>query len=108
MSHLEELAPRVEQYIIDEMFLDIRDIDRCIDFEGFDQQLSVHVPSGTGLTIGVGMGLNKMLAKRAQRASKEWPQFGGALALTLHNPKRTEKLLSLQRWKKSGELVAGS
>lgn len=52
--------------------------------------------SGKGLTIGVGMGLNKMLAKSAQRASKEWPQFGGVLALTSHNPKRTEKLLSLQ------------
>jgi DNA polymerase V len=29
--HLEELAPRVEQYSIDEMFLDIRGIDSCID-----------------------------------------------------------------------------
>lgn len=34
MSHLEELAPRVEQYI-DEMFIDIRGIDACIDFEEF-------------------------------------------------------------------------
>lgn len=29
-------------------------------------------------------------------ASKEWRQFGGVLALTSGNPKRTEKLLSLQ------------
>lgn len=29
-------------------------------------------------------------------ASKEWPQFGGVLALTPGNPRRTEKLLSLQ------------
>lgn len=36
MSHLEELAPRVEQYSIDEMFLDIRGIDGCMDFEDFD------------------------------------------------------------------------
>lgn len=96
MSHLEELAPRVEQYSIDEMFMDIRGIDRCINFEDFGRQLREHVRSGTGLTIGVGMGPTKTLAKSAQWASKEWPQFGGVLALTSHNPKRTEKLLSLQ------------
>lgn len=96
MSHLEELAPRVEQYSIDEMFLDIRCIDRCINFEDFGRQLREHVRSGTGLTTGVGMGPTKTLAKSAQWASKEWPQFGGVLALTSDNPKRTEKLLSLQ------------
>lgn len=42
------------------------------------------------------MGPTKTLDKSAQWASKEWSQFGGVLALTLHNQKRTEKLLSLQ------------
>jgi len=96
MAHLEDLAPHVEQYSIDEMFLDIRGIDGCIDFESFGRQLREHVRSGTGLTIGVGMGPTKTLAKSAQWASKEWPQFGGVLALTTDNPRRTEKLLSLQ------------
>ncbi|SUG27889.1 DNA polymerase V subunit UmuC [Salmonella enterica] len=96
MSHLEELAPRVEQYSIDEMFLDVSGIDSCIDFEDFGRQLREHVRNGTGLTIGVGMGPTKTLAKSAQWASKEWPQFGGVLALTTGNPRRTEKLLSLQ------------
>ncbi|ECQ9987292.1 Y-family DNA polymerase [Salmonella enterica] len=96
MSHLEELAPRVEQYSIDEMFLVVSGIDSCIDFEDFGRQLREHVRNGTGLTIGVGMGPTKTLAKSAQWASKEWPQFGGVLALTTGNPRRTEKLLSLQ------------
>ncbi|EGK1912087.1 Y-family DNA polymerase [Salmonella enterica] len=96
MSHLEELAPHVEQYSIDEMFLDMSGIDSCIDFEDFGRQLREHVRNGTGLTIGVGMGPTKTLAKSAQWASKEWPQFGGVLALTTGNPRRTEKLLSLQ------------
>jgi len=96
MAHLEELAPRVEQYSIDEMFLDICGIDSYTDFEDFGRQLREHVRSGTGLTIGVGIGPTKTLAKSAQWASKEWPQFGGVLALTPQNPKRTEKLLSLQ------------
>lgn len=96
MSHLEELAPHVEQYSIDEMFLDIRGIDNCIDFEDFGRKLRKHVKSGTGLTIGVGMGPTKTLAKSAQWASKEWPQFRGVLALTRGNRQRTEKMLSLQ------------
>ncbi len=96
MVHLEALAPRVEQYSIDEMFLDIHGIDSCIGFEDFGRQLREHVRSGTGLTIGVGMGPTKTLAKSAQWASKEWTQFGGVLALTPGNPRRTEKLLSLQ------------
>lgn len=96
MSHLEELAPRVEQYSIDEMFLDIRGIDSCMNFEDFGRQLREYVQNGTGLTIGVGMGPTKTLAKSAQWASKEWAQFGGVLALTPGNLKRTEKLLSLQ------------
>lgn len=96
MVHMEELAPRVEQYSIDEKFLDIRGIDNCIDFDDFGRQLREHVRSGTGLTISVGMGPTKTLAKSAQWASKEWSQFGGVLSLTLHNQKRTEKVLSLQ------------
>ncbi|WP_194208724.1 Y-family DNA polymerase [Superficieibacter sp. 1612_C1] len=96
MSCLEELAPRVEQYSIDEMFLDIRGIDNCMDFEAFGRQLREHVFACTRLTIGTGMGPTKTLAKSAQWASKEWPQFRGVLALTSGNPRRTEKLLSLQ------------
>lgn len=95
MVHLEALAPRVEQYSIDEMFLYVRGIDSCIDFEDFGHQLREHVRNGTGLTIGVGMGPTKTLAKSTQWASKEWPQFGGVLALTPDNIRRAEKLLSL-------------
>jgi len=96
MSCLEELSPRVKQYSIDEMFLDIRGIDNCTEFETFGSQLREHVFACTRLTIGVGMGPTKTLAKSAQWASKEWPQFGGVLALTTANTRRTEKLLSLQ------------
>lgn len=96
MSVLEALAPRVEQYSIDEMFLDISGIDNCMSFEDFGRQLRTQVKTYTGLTIGVGAGPTKTLAKSAQWASKEWPQFGGVLALTTGNPIRTNKLLSLQ------------
>ncbi|HDC8744687.1 TPA: DNA polymerase V subunit UmuC, partial [Escherichia coli] len=48
---LEELSPRVEQYSIDECFLDARGISHCMDLEDFGRQLRGHVLSGTGLTI---------------------------------------------------------
>jgi nucleotidyltransferase/DNA polymerase involved in DNA repair len=82
MSCLEELAPRVEQYSIDEMFLDLTGVEHCMDLEDFGRQLRQHVYDCTRLTIGVGAGPTKTLAKSAQWASKEWKQFRGVLALT--------------------------
>lgn len=96
MTALEELTPKVEQYSIDEMFLDLTGIDGCEDFEHFGRRLRSHVHSITGLTVGVGMGPTKTLAKSAQWASKEWKQFRGVLALTTGNPRRTETLLQNQ------------
>ncbi|MBL9402794.1 translesion error-prone DNA polymerase V subunit UmuC, partial [Klebsiella pneumoniae] len=91
-----ELAPRVEQYSIDEMFLDLTGVEHCMGLEDFARQLRQQVYDCTRLTIGVGAGPTKTLAKSAQWASKEWKQFHGVLALTRGNPQRTRKLLSLQ------------
>lgn len=96
MSVLEELTPRVEQYSIDEMFLDLTGINSCEDFEPFGRRVRAHVLNTIGLTIGVGIGPTKTLAKSAQWASKEWKQFHGVLALTLDNPARTATLLKNQ------------
>ncbi|STS50532.1 DNA polymerase V subunit UmuC [Klebsiella pneumoniae] len=95
MNCLEELAPRVEQYSIDEMFLDLTGVEHCMGLEDFGRQLRQYVYDCTRLTIGVGAGPTKTLAKSAQWASKEWKQFRGVLALR-GNPQRTRKLLSLQ------------
>lgn len=95
MAHLEELSPRVEQYSIGGIFLDISRIDSCISFEDFGRQLREHIKSGTGLTIGVGMGPTKTFAKCCQLASKEWWQFWGALAISHAKSERTTKILAL-------------
>jgi DNA polymerase V len=78
------------------MFLDLTGVEHCMDLEDFGRQLRQHVYDCTRLTIGVGAGPTKTLAKSAQWASKEWKQFRGVLALTRGNPQRTRKLLSLQ------------
>lgn len=90
------MAPATEIYSIDESFLDITGIGQAEPFEDYGRRVRQRVKAVTGLTVGVGMGPTKTLAKSAQWASKEWPQFGGVLALTPGNPARTQKLLSRQ------------
>ena len=96
MNCIEELAPSVMPYSVDELFADIRGINHCLPFEDFGRQVREHVYACTRLTVGIGMGPSLTLAKSAQWASKEWKQFHGVLALTPDNPVRTRKLLSLQ------------
>ncbi len=96
MLSLEEMAPRVMPYSVDELFLDCSGIDNCLSFEEYGRQVRDHVHACTRLTVGIGFGPSLTLAKSAQWASKEWKQFRGVLALTPANPVRTRKLLSLQ------------
>ncbi len=96
MAVLESLSPAVEPYSIDEMFIDLRGINHCISPEVFGHQLREQVKSWTGLTMGVGIAPTKTLAKSAQWATKQWPQFSGVVALTAENRNRILKLLGLQ------------
>ncbi|EFF2406022.1 DNA polymerase V subunit UmuC [Escherichia coli] len=96
MAVLESLSPAVEPYSIDEMFIDLRGINHYISPEFFGHQLREQVKSWTGLTMGVGIAPTKTLAKSAQWATKQWPQFSGVVALTAENRNRILKLLGLQ------------
>ncbi|EOQ1764689.1 protein ImpB, partial [Escherichia coli] len=88
MAVLESLSPAVEPYSIDEMFIDLRGINHCISPEFFGHQLREQVKSWTGLTMGGGIAPTKTLAKSAQWATKQWPQFSGVVALTAENRNR--------------------
>lgn len=94
MTLLRAIAPRLEIYSIDEAFLDVRGIDFCTNYETFGRSVRADIKAATGLTVGIGMGLTKTLAKSAQWSSKEWPQFGGVLAITSRT--RAEKMLARQ------------
>ncbi|MDU1679056.1 MAG: DNA polymerase V subunit UmuC, partial [Klebsiella pneumoniae] len=98
MNCLEELAPRVEQYSIDEMFLDLTGVEHCMGLEDFGRQLRQHVYDCTRLTIGVGAGPTKTLAKSAQWASKEWKQFlNGESCLSLEEAPPTKQQIVCSR-----------
>ena len=94
MTTLAAMAPRIEVYSIDEAFMDLKGIESCSDYEEFGHKTRAAVRSATGLTVGIGIGPTKTLAKSAQWSSKEWPQFGGVLAVTTRA--RSEKMLIRQ------------
>ena len=96
MYCIEEMVPRLEVYSVDEGFCDCRGMELTMPYEDFGRRTREHVLQCTGLMVGCGLAPTKTLVKLAQWASKESPQFRGALALTADNPGRIEKILSRQ------------
>lgn len=93
MSVLEEMSPSVEIYSIDEAFLDVTGINNCMSLEQFGRDVREKVRRYTNLTVGVGIGQTKTLAKLANYAAKKWTKTGGVVDLS--NVDRQRKLLSL-------------
>lgn len=93
MFVLEEMAPRVEVYSIDESFMELTGVRNCIEHEGFGRQVRARVLRETGLTVGVGIGQTKTLAKLANFAAKKWSKTGGVVDLS--NKARQRKLMEL-------------
>jgi DNA polymerase V len=90
MSILEQRAPEIEVYSIDEAFLDVDGIPHLDDFGA---ACRADILKFTGLTVGVGIGPTKTLAKLANYAAKRWPKTGGVVNLS--HPDRRLKLMSL-------------
>ncbi|WP_156294371.1 translesion error-prone DNA polymerase V subunit UmuC [Serratia oryzae] len=93
MAVLEEMAPRIEIYSIDESFLDLSGVRNCIDLETFGRQIRARVLRDTGLTVGVGIAQTKTLAKLANYAAKKWDKTGGVVDLS--NLARQRRLMAL-------------
>jgi DNA polymerase V len=94
MSVLEEFAPNLEIYSIDEAFLDLTGVHPCTkDPIAYGQRIRKTVLRSTGIPVCVGMGPTKTLAKLANFAAKKWKQTGGVLDLS--DPVRREKLMWL-------------
>jgi len=92
MSILEEFAPSMEVYSIDEAFLDLTGV--CPDDPiAYGQRIRKTVFRSTGIPVCVGMGPTKTLAKLANFAAKEWKKTGGVLDLS--DPVRREKLMRI-------------
>jgi DNA polymerase V len=92
MSVLEEFAPSLEVYSIDEAFLDLTGVCHH-DPVAYGQRIRKTVFRSTGIPVCVGLGPTKTLAKLANFAAKRWPHTGGVLDLS--DPVRREKLMRL-------------
>jgi len=92
MSILEEFAPRLEVYSIDEAFLDLTGVCHQ-DTVVYGHRIRKAVVRATGIPICVGMGPTKTLAKLANFAAKKWLKTGGVLDLS--DPVRREKLMRI-------------
>lgn len=93
MRVLEMLAPAVEIYSIDEAFLDLTGVARVMELTAFGQQVRATVEKWVGITVGVGIGPTKTLAKLANYAAKKWPATGGVVDLTARE--RQRKLMAI-------------
>lgn len=93
MRTLEEMAPRVEVYSIDEAFLDLTGIESALSLVEFGQQVRERIGHWIGITVCVGIAPTKTLAKLANHAAKKYPATQGVVDLT--NPDRQRRLLTL-------------
>jgi len=80
MTILEGMAPAVEVYSIDEAFVELSE-SWAGDLVAYGRQIRERVQQWTGLTVGVGIGPTKTLAKLANYAAKKWPATGGVVDL---------------------------
>ncbi|WP_394547023.1 translesion error-prone DNA polymerase V subunit UmuC [Pantoea ananatis] len=93
MTTLEDMAPAVEIYSIDEAFMCLDGMQRLTSLDDLGRKVRARIKQETHLTVGVGIAQTKTLAKLANHAAKKWSKTGGVLDLS--NIDRQKKLLSL-------------
>ena len=87
---LEEYAPSVEVYSIDECFLDLRGMNN-IDFDAYAKEISAQCWKQTSIPVSVGIAPTKTLAKIASKLCKQYPKLKGGCYM--HRPQDIEKVL---------------
>ena len=93
MRILEDVAPAVEIYSIDEAFLDLTGIDAATSFYDYGIKIKETVNRCTGISVGVGIAPTKTLAKLANYAAKKYTATNGVVDLTDKN--RQRKLMQI-------------
>ncbi len=89
MQVLADTAPAIQQYSIDECFLDLTGITE--DLAAFGQMVKAKARRWTGIPVGIGIAETKTLAKIANRIAKKSEKTNGALNL-VGSPWRTKAL----------------
>ena len=87
---LEDYAPSIEVYSIDEAFLDLRGL-QGIDFDAYAKKISSECWRLTSIPVSVGIAPTKTLAKIASKLCKQYPKLRGGCYM--HRPQDIEKVL---------------
>ncbi len=87
---LEEFAPSIEIYSIDEAFLDLRGVEN-VDFDEYAKGISARCRKMTSIPLSVGIAPTKTLAKIASKLCKQYPKLQGGCYM--HRPQDIEKVL---------------
>ena len=87
---LEEFAPAIEVYSIDEAFLDLRGM-QDIDFDKYAKTISQHCWKLVSIPVSVGIAPTKTLAKIASKLCKQYPKLKGGCYM--HRSQDIEKVL---------------
>ena len=87
---LEEFAPGIEVYSIDEAFLDLRGM-KNIDFGAYAKRISAQCWKMTSIPVSVGIAPTKTLAKIASKLCKQYPKLRGGCYM--YRPQDIEKVL---------------
>lgn len=93
MTTLEEMAPAVEIYSIDEAFLNLSGVSFCQSLEAFGREVQARVRQEMHLDVGVGIAPTKTLAKLANYAAKKYRGTKGVVDLS--HAERQRKLMAL-------------
>ena len=72
---LRRYSPSVEQYSIDEAFLDLRGLNG--DLDALAKRISADCQKSTGIPVSVGVAPTKTLAKVASKLCKQYPKLNG-------------------------------
>lgn len=87
---LQQLAPAIEIYSIDEAFLDLRGMEHT-DLDAFAKKTSALCLRNTGIPVSIGVAPTKTLAKVASKVCKSRPELQGGYFL--HEQEQIERIL---------------
>ena len=86
---LRMFSPSVEQYSIDEAFMDLEGIEA--DFDAYAKRISATCLKYTAIPVSVGIAPTKTLAKIASKLCKQYPKLRGGCYM--YRPQDIEKVL---------------
>jgi DNA polymerase V len=93
MQILEQMAPEVEVYSIDEAFLGVGLLAANFDLPAYALEIRNKVEKWTGIRTCVGIGPSKTLAKLANYAAKKYPGTRGVV--DLRDTQRRKRLMKI-------------